>query len=69
MTGRLRIEILPLTGGPAEFALPCAYLPVDGRCLSVHPSPQNFLYPTLEADKQEIYIATIGGPIGIEKTA
>jgi len=50
------------TAGPAQFAafLP-AHLPVDGRCLSVHPNGRSFLYPTLDADRQEIYIATIAG--------
>ncbi len=60
-SGRLRIERLPFAGGPAEFAafLP-ARLPVDGRCLAVNPSGQSFLYPTLDADRQEVYIATMG---------
>jgi len=60
-TGRLRLEILPFAGGPAEFAafLP-ARLPIYERCLSVHPSGQSFLYQTLDADRQEIYFAAIG---------
>jgi Tol biopolymer transport system component len=59
---RLRIEVLPFSGGPPEFAafLP-AHLPVDGRCLSVDSRGQSFLYPILDADRQEIYLAKIGG--------
>jgi Tol biopolymer transport system component len=60
--GRPRIELMPFSRGSPEFA---AFLPVDlpnaGRCLSAHPDGRSFLYPSLDADRQEIYIADLKG--------
>ena len=54
-----QVDLLPFGGVRKQVATLPTELPKSGRCLSVHPDGQSVLFPIVEPDRWEIYVADI----------
>jgi Tol biopolymer transport system component len=54
-----QIDLLPFAGGRIPVVTLPAELPKYGRCISVHPDGQSFLFPITEPDRREIYVGDV----------
>src|SRR5581483_1337875 len=52
-------------GGRRTIANLPAELPQYGRCLAAHPDGQSFLFPIVEPDRSELYVAEVPGRGGV----